>query len=200
VAYRTIQLYKYIKLPNLGWRYCKAVFYENNRVKSHAVITPDGEQTIKKGNDYISYNRKWEPIGKNPAEAQRLLLKKRGERSGAAHGWTGDPFPLSVRNRRSPARSKVNNAHDRAVRDSKVARFRLYDLRHTSATRAAESGISLVTLAALLGHFKIQIVLLYAHPTHEHRARSVERLEQFNAARQMEALLQEDGTAAGMMQ
>jgi len=95
---------------------------------------------------------------------------------------------------------KVNNAHDKAVRDSKVARFRLYDLRHTWATRAAESGIDLVTLAALLGHSKIQMVLRYAHPSQEHQARSVERLEQFNAARQMEALLPEQGAVARMIQ
>ena len=43
---------------------------------------------------------------------------------------------------------KVNNAHDRAVKDSKIAPLRLYDLRHTWATRAAMSGIDLVTLAA----------------------------------------------------
>jgi len=95
---------------------------------------------------------------------------------------------------------KVNNAHDRAVKNSKVAPFRLYDLRHTWATRAAESGIDLVTLAALLGHSKIQMVLRYAHPTQEHQARSVERLEQHNAARQMEALLAQQGAAAGMIQ
>lgn len=32
-----------------------------------------------------------------------------------------------------------------------IARFRLYDLRHTWATRAAMSGIDLDTLAAMLG-------------------------------------------------
>jgi integrase len=93
---------------------------------------------------------------------------------------------------------KVNNAHDRAVKDSKVRKFRLYDLRHTWATRVAESGIDLVTLASLLGHSKIQMVLRYAHPTQEHQARSVERLEQFNAVRQMEALLPEQGTATSV--
>ena len=95
---------------------------------------------------------------------------------------------------------KVNNAHDRAVRDSKVARFRLYDLRHTWATRAVESGIDLVTLAALLGHSKIQMVLRYAHPTQEHQARSVERMEQFVAAQQIEALSKKQGAAEGMIQ
>ena len=95
---------------------------------------------------------------------------------------------------------KVNNAHDRAVKESKVAPFRLYDLRHTWATRAAEAGIDLVTLAALLGHSKIQMVLRYAHPTQEHQARSVERLEQFVAARQMEVLLSKPEAASGVIQ
>ena len=53
----------------------------------------------------------------------------------------------------------MNNAHDRAVRDSKVAPFRLYDLRHTWATRAAMSGIDLMTLAAMLGHSRIQMAI-----------------------------------------
>ncbi len=51
---------------------------------------------------------------------------------------------------------KVNNAHDRAVRDSKVSPFRLYDLRRTWATRAAEAGIDLVALAAMLDHNRIK--------------------------------------------
>jgi integrase len=107
-------------------------------------------------------------------------------------------FPCDTDSKRSVP--KVNNAHDRAVKVSKVAPFRLYDRRHTWATRAAESGIDLVTLAALLGHSKIQMVLRYAHPTQEHQARSVERMEQFVVARQMEALSLKQGTAEGMIQ
>jgi len=38
------------------------VFYPNNRVKPHAVLTPECEQTIKDGYYCLSYNRKWEPI------------------------------------------------------------------------------------------------------------------------------------------
>jgi integrase len=73
-----------------------------------------------------------------------------------------------------------------------VAPFKLYDLRHTWATRAAEAGIDLVTLAALLGHSKIQMVLRYAHPTQQHQTQAVERLERFAAPRQMESVLPED--------
>ena len=86
---------------------------------------------------------------------------------------------------------KVNNAHDRAVRESGVAPLRLYDLRHTWATRAAMSGIDLVTLAAMLGHSRIQMVLRYAHPTQAHQTKAMEQLERFNAELQMEAFNQQ---------
>jgi integrase len=80
---------------------------------------------------------------------------------------------------------KVNNAHDRAVKASGIAPARLYDLRHTWATRAAMSGIDLVTLAVMLGHSRIQMVLRYAHPTQEHQAKAMEKLEAFNAVQQI---------------
>jgi hypothetical protein len=57
-----------------------------------------------------------------------------------------------------------------------------------------------VTLAALLGHSKIQMVLRYAHPTQEHQARSVERLEQFVAAKQLEAMAQKAEARSGLIQ
>lgn len=67
-------------------------------------------------------------------------------------------------------------AHDDALRISGVARFRLYDLRHTFATRAAEGGMDLVTLAAVLGHSRIQMVMRYAHPTQLHQAMSMAKV------------------------
>lgn len=76
----------------------------------------------------------------------------------------------------------VHGAHHRALKDSKVVPFRLYDLRHTFATRAAEAGIDPVTLAAMLGHSRIQMVLRYAHPTQMHQTSAMERLELHIAA------------------
>ena len=55
-------------------------------------------------------------------------------------------------------------------------------------------------LAALMGHSKINMVLRYVHSSQEHQARSAGRLMQFNVARQMEALLPEQGAAAGIIQ
>jgi hypothetical protein len=39
------------------------------------------------------------------------------------------------------------------------------------------------------------MVLRYAHPTQEHQAKAMEKMERFVAAQQMEALLPETGTA-----
>lgn len=76
---------------------------------------------------------------------------------------------------------KVNNAHTAAVKRSKVAAFRLYDLRHTWATRMAQAGVDLVTLAAMLGHSKINMVMRYAHPTEEHQFAAMEKRQRYMA-------------------
>ncbi len=74
----------------------------------------------------------------------------------------------------------INQAHKRAIKQAGLRRFRLYDLRHTWASRAAMSGMDLVSLAALLGHSKIVLVQRYAHPTEQHQAEAMRRLEVFN--------------------
>lgn len=76
---------------------------------------------------------------------------------------------------------KTNWHHEAAVRKSGVKSFRLYDCRHAYASRMAMSGVALVTLAALLGHSKIQMVMRYAHPSQGHQFEAVRKLEQFTA-------------------
>jgi integrase len=83
--------------------------------------------------------------------------------------------------------TKLNKPHCTAVKRSKVARFRLYDLRHTFATRAIEAGVDLITLAALLGHSRIVMVQRYAHPGEEHKADAMRKLEGFCDRNQSEA-------------
>ena len=72
-------------------------------------------------------------------------------------------------------------------------------------TRAVEAGIDLVTLAAMLGHSKINMVLRYAHPTQEHQAKAMDKMEQYvseqkiahaeRTAPQMSHVIQWGGTA-----
>ena len=80
---------------------------------------------------------------------------------------------------------KANNAHTRALAKSKVRAFRLYDCRHTWATRAAEAGMDMPTLASLLGHSKLNMVMRYAHPQERHQVDAVRLLEAANAAKEI---------------
>ena len=69
-----------------------------------------------------------------------------------------------------------------AIKRAGLTPFRLYDLRHTWATRAAMAGVDLVTLAAMLGHSRLQMVMRYAHPTEEHQHNAMLKIEAYQAA------------------
>jgi integrase len=73
---------------------------------------------------------------------------------------------------------KLNNAHTATLRRAGTMKFRLYDLRHTFASRMAMAGVDLVTLAALLGHSRVQMVMRYAHPIEEHKIDAIQKLEE----------------------
>lgn len=53
----------------------------------------------------------------------------------------------------------------------------IYDFRHTFATRKAEMGMPLGTLAAILGHSSIRMVMKYVHPTQQHQYEEMDRLD-----------------------
>jgi len=57
-----------------------------------------------------------------------------------------------------------------------------------------------VTLAAMLGHSKIQMVLRYAHPTQEHQTKAMERFERFVAEQQIAAAARQQGMSEMMIQ
>jgi hypothetical protein len=66
-----------------------------------------------------------------------------------------------------------------------VQKFRLYDKHQTWPTRAAEAGMDMPTLAALLGHSKLNMVMRYAHPQEQHQAAAMQKLEAFNVAKEI---------------
>jgi len=76
----------------------------------------------------------------------------------------------------------VKKAHRLAATDAGIeGHFRLYDLRHTFATRAVAAGADLPTLSALLGHTSIQMTMRYVHPAAEQKRITIEKFEKFRA-------------------
>ena len=79
--------------------------------------------------------------------------------------------------------------HAGALRRSKVTHFRLYDLRHTFATRFLEAGGDLITLQAILGHSSINMVTRYAHPTDNHKFDAIRRMEEKHQPEESKSLV-----------
>jgi site-specific recombinase XerD len=81
---------------------------------------------------------------------------------------------------------KLNNAHDKVIgklptrigkkNGWKELEFVIYDLRHTMASRAAEAGMDLATLASVLGHSSLRMVMKYVHISQSHMDEQIMKL------------------------
>jgi len=78
---------------------------------------------------------------------------------------------------------KVNASHNAAVKRSGVKRFRLYDLRHTFASRMNDSGVDVPTLALLLGHAHWHMVKRYVHPSKERQREAMQKKQRYMATK-----------------
>jgi integrase len=65
---------------------------------------------------------------------------------------------------------------EECVSEAKILNFRWHDLRHTFASRLAMAGVPLRTLAELLGHKTLAMVMRYAHLAPAHLREAVERI------------------------
>jgi integrase len=146
------------------------------------------EEVFRMRADNIDFKQKtiFNPFGKTKAARRTIpmtddvlsLLKGRAQEATRV----GTPFLFpSPHNAQKPIAS-VKKAHKAAVERAQIKRhFRLYDLRHTFATRAVASGANLPTLSALLGHASIQMTMRYVHPAAEQKRLAIEKFEKFRA-------------------
>jgi integrase len=75
--------------------------------------------------------------------------------------------------------SRFRPAFDKARTRAKLPALHMHDLRHTAASHMLMAGTDLRTLAAILGHSTLQMVLRYTHLLDEHKLDAVDRLDNF---------------------
>ncbi len=91
-------------------------------------------------------------------------------------------------------RWKLKNKFNEAVRESGIEKFRFHDLRHSFATRLAQSGVDIYKISKLLGHKDVSTTQRYAHHYPESLRSSVELLDSATILLQSKKILNADST------
>jgi integrase len=120
--------------------------------------------------------------GKTAAARRNLALTSESQAILANRISGTSPWVFPSRRRPGQHIGRLNGVHDRlcakAMEAGVVLAFVVYDFRHTFATRLAQAGVDLATLAAILGHNSIRIVGRYVHPTEEHQRTAMARYDE----------------------
>jgi hypothetical protein len=66
----TFSIYKYCK-TNSGWRYCKAAFHSNGKIKPNVVIVSGAEEKHTEGRYFLNFSGQWIDVGVDALGAQR---------------------------------------------------------------------------------------------------------------------------------
>lgn len=158
------------------------------RVMLDTGMRPEEVFRIRVENIDFAQKAIFNPFGKTKAARRTIpmtddlacLLKGRIRELEAKEKRTSFVFP-SPYDYQKPIGS-VKKAHRQAAADAGIkGRLRLYDLRHTFATRAVAAGADLPTLSALLGHTTIQMTMRYVHPAAEQKRMAMEKFERYRA-------------------
>jgi hypothetical protein len=161
-----------------------------NPIKLDTGLRP--EETFRIRVEHLDFTARtiFNPFGKTKAARRKVtmtadvhaILKGRAK---VAKG----PFVFPSKSSTDKPIGSVRKAHDKAVEDAGIGdHFRLYDLRHTFATRAVAGGVDLPTLSAMLGHTSIQMTMRYVHPAEEQKKIATGKLEAFRIAGIVQAI------------
>lgn len=68
-----LSIYKYVRTEK-GWRYCKAAFHPNGKIKPNVVVVGGVEEKHTEGSYFLNFNNQWIDVGADALEAQRKRL------------------------------------------------------------------------------------------------------------------------------
>jgi integrase len=121
--------------------------------------------------------------GKTKAARRRVYLTKKARDIliRRAERFTGENlFPHFDVDGNPPTKS-LSYVHAEVIEKLNF-NFRIYDARHTFASRAVESGVDLVTLAAILGHTNLKMLTRYCHPSEAAKENAILKMEKLAKA------------------
>jgi integrase len=134
------------------------------RIKRGEVFLDKGFLKVTKGKTKASI-RQVHLSEKAKTVLRYRLLKFKGE----------NLFPQNDEDFRA-ATNTLDKMHIRTMERVKM-NFRLYDCRHTFASRAVENGVDLLTLSQILGHSGLKTISRYAHPSESYKADAIKKME-----------------------
>ena len=107
-----------------------------------------------------------------PLNAKVLeVLKKWKKQSNS--DWV---FPNETGNGERPHIVSLQKSWTNLRQEAKLVNFRLYDFRHTFASKLVMKGVSIYAVSELLGHTDTKMTQIYAHLSQEHLADAVKVL------------------------
>ena len=68
-----LSIYKYVRTVK-GWRYCKAAFHPNGKIKPNVVVVSGVEEKHTEGRYFLNSNNRWIDVGTDALDAQRKRL------------------------------------------------------------------------------------------------------------------------------
>ena len=76
---KKLSLYKSVKTER-GWRYCKAAFHSNAKVKPNIVLVDGVEEKHAEGSYFTLSDNQWVALGDDALDAQRKLMAMNAQR------------------------------------------------------------------------------------------------------------------------
>lgn len=140
-------------------------------------MRPEEIFRIERKNVHLDRGYIFNPFGKTEAAKRKIPLTQRASAIVERRLKEEENSFIFASEKTGKPLITLKTAHRGALKRSGVEQFRIYDLRHTFATRAAEAGVDLMTLKSLLGHTKIQMVTRYPHPTEKHQFDAIKKME-----------------------
>jgi hypothetical protein len=101
-AYNTVVL-------EYGWRYCKAAFHSNGKIKPDIVVVNGVEKAYREGAYYLNHNQMWIPVGEDAKEAEKERRKRLN--SAEYHRLNGITAP-EARSKKTPTGIPLQMAID----------------------------------------------------------------------------------------